>query len=174
VESGPGRGGGSKVSKQDGRARAKSATQRKTATGINAKHIGDLAELDFMLQAANRGFGVAKPFGDNEHYDVMVDAGGRIWRVQVKCAIDSHRGHFQVPSHWTTSKRLVAYTPADIDLLAAFIRPHSIWYLIPIKAIRGRLVLALHPFGARRRPVNNFEPYREAWHLLSPCGADPP
>jgi hypothetical protein len=29
--------------------------------------------------------------------------------------------------------------------------------------------LALHPFGARRRPLNNFEQYREAWHLLAPA-----
>ena len=127
-----------------------------------------------MLQAASRGFAVAKPFGDNEHYDVMLDAGNRIWRVQVKTAIDSHRGHFQVPSHWATTKRLAAYTPADIDFLAAFIRRHNIWYLIPIKAVRGRLALALHPFGSRRRPINNFEQYREAWYLLGRCGVGPP
>jgi len=130
--------------------------------------------MDFMLQAATHGLAVAKPFGDNEHYDVIVDAGDRMWRVQVKSAIDSHRGHFAVPTHWTAPyKRLAPYTAADIDFLAAFIRPHHIWYLIPVEAIRGRLALALHPFGSRRRPINNFEKYREAWHLLSPRGVPP-
>ena len=31
-----------------------------------------MAEMQFMLDAAKRGFGVAKPFGDNERYDVIL------------------------------------------------------------------------------------------------------
>jgi len=172
VKSGPSTGSKPKIRKHKSRARVSGAIANRTP-GNNAKHIGDLAEMDFMLQAASHGLAVAKPFGDNEHYDVMVDAGTRIWRVQVKSAIDSHRGHFAVPTHWTAYKRLAPYMPADIDFLAAFIRPHHIWYLIPVQAINGRLALALHPFGSRR-PINNFEKYREAWHLLIPCGAGCP
>jgi PD-(D/E)XK nuclease superfamily protein len=149
VESGPNRGGKQRSTKRAGRARAlpatgKSATGRRRALKNNSKHIGDLAELDFMLQAASHGFAVAKPFGDNEHYDVMIDAGTRIWRVQVKTAIAGfHHRHFQVPSHWMAYKRLAPYTSADIDFLAAFIRRHNIWYLIPAEAIKGRLTFNL-------------------------------
>ncbi len=47
----------------------------------NTKHRGVMAEMQFMLDAAKRGFGVAKPFGDNERYDVILDATRRLWRV---------------------------------------------------------------------------------------------
>ena len=48
------------------------------------KHRGDVYEMHFMIEASNRGFGVSKPFGDNERYDIILDGGRRLWRVQVK------------------------------------------------------------------------------------------
>ncbi len=41
---------------------------------INTKRRGELAELEFVLKAANLGFGVARPYGDSERYDVILDA----------------------------------------------------------------------------------------------------
>jgi hypothetical protein len=40
--------------------------------------------MQFMVAAAGRGFVVAKPYGDNKRYDLIVDVGRRMWRVQVK------------------------------------------------------------------------------------------
>ena len=36
---------------------------------------GDLVELAFLHKAASLGFGVAKPYGDTEHYDFILDSG---------------------------------------------------------------------------------------------------
>jgi hypothetical protein len=41
---------------------------------LNTKRRGELAELEFVLQAASRGFGVARPYGDSERYDVILDS----------------------------------------------------------------------------------------------------
>jgi len=161
VESGPITGKKPKTRTPASLVRAQSASQRRRTLRNNAKHIGDLAEMDFMLQAASRGFPVAKPFGDNEHYDVMVDAGTRIWRVQVKTAAFYRNHAFAVRSHWSGYRHVAPYTPADIDFLAAFIRGLRIWYLIPAKEIRGRLTLNLYPLGARHSAAR-FEKYREA------------
>lgn len=121
-----------------------------------------------MLQAASRGFPVGKPFGDNEPYDVWVDAGTRIWRVQVKCASRDRSGFFKVGAFWHGSHgHVYAYTPASIDFLAAYVRPRKIWYIVPIRALRGRVTFNLYPLGARRSAAQ-FEKYREAWHLLKP------
>jgi len=123
--------------------------------------------MEFMLQAHSRGFPVGKPFGDNEHYDVMVDARIRIWRVQVKLATHYRNQTFCVRSHWSGYRHIQPYTPDDIDFLAAFVQPHDVWYLIPATVIKGRLMLNLYPCGARRS-AGEFEKYREAWHLLTP------
>lgn len=48
------------------------------------KERGEWAELCFMARAAGLGMATAKPYGDSRQYDVLVEAGGRIWRVQVK------------------------------------------------------------------------------------------
>ena len=39
------------------------------------KRRGEIAELAFMQKAVSLGFGVAKPWGDSERYDFILDAG---------------------------------------------------------------------------------------------------
>ena len=56
------------------------------------KEQGEWAELCFMMRAKGLGFGVLKPFGDSRMYDVAVEDGGPIVRVQVKCTTYCRRG----------------------------------------------------------------------------------
>lgn len=150
-----------------------SGQENLTPGGRNTtKHRGDAAEMEFMIEASCRGFGVAKPFGDNERYDLILDAGaGRMWRVQVKSSRTRHHRSFAVRSSWRTSGRQLPYTPEQIDFMAIVVRaaarnsPHF-WYIIPVRALAGRLTIHLYPYGCRRDGCNRFEPYREAWHLL--------
>jgi hypothetical protein len=138
------------------------------------KHRGDAAEMQFMIEASHRGFGVAKPFGDNERYDIILDAGaGRLWRVQVKASGATHHRGFTVRSCWRTSHRPMPYTVEQIDFLAVMVHGRAwhdekTWYLIPTRALGGRLTIHLYPNGSRRGSSNRFEEYREAWHLLDP------
>src|SRR5213596_2616467 len=86
---------------------------------VNTKRKGELSEAAFLLKAAGLGFGVAKPWGDSERYDFILDshgldfhkndshnndshnhdphdhaAGRRLWRVQLKCtAVVRARGY---------------------------------------------------------------------------------
>src|SRR5271169_4589653 len=41
----------------------------------NRKSQGELTELAFMHKAASKGMQLAKPWGDNGHYDLIVDSG---------------------------------------------------------------------------------------------------
>lgn len=56
----------------------------------NTKRAGERSEAAFLSKAAELGFGVAKPWGDSERYDFILDNGHRLLRVQVK-ATDSLR-----------------------------------------------------------------------------------
>lgn len=125
--------------------------------------------MAFMLRASLRGFAVAKPFGEAEHYDVIVDARSGIWRVQVKIATPQKHNGFSFRSSWSGYHELIPYTPKEIDFLAALVRTHDIWYLIPATEIKGRLLLNVHPFGTFRHGRNTaeFEKFREAWELLN-------
>ncbi len=54
--------------------------------GLTRKRRGEMAEAAFLHKASRLGFGVAKPWGDSDPYDLIVDSGRRLWRVQVKSA----------------------------------------------------------------------------------------
>ena len=137
----------------------------------NSKHRGSMAEMQFMLDAARRGFGVAKPFGDNERYDVIVDAPRRLWRVQVKFSGAVHHRGFAVRACWRTTGKHMPYTAEQIDFLAVVIqgkrtRGRRIWYVIPVRALGGRSTINLYPFGCRKDGEERFEKYKGAWGLL--------
>lgn len=40
---------------------------------LTTKRRGEISELAFALAAARNGFGVSKPFGDSERYDIILD-----------------------------------------------------------------------------------------------------
>jgi hypothetical protein len=94
-----------------------------------------------------------------------------MWRVQVKLTRASHHRGFAVRACWRTTKKAMPYTPAQIDFVAVVVlgeraRGRQIWYVIPVRALGGRLTIHLYPFGSRRGSEERFEKYREAWGLL--------
>ena len=145
--------------------------------GHASRNRGDVSEMQFMIQASNRGFGVAKPIGNNERYDVILDAGRRrLLRVQVKGSNCWRDNGFSVDTCWRTSRGREPYTAEQIDFLVAVYsgrKAHGrqIWYVIPVRALGGRLNVKLYPFGTKRDGRHPpFEKYRGAWKLLGEPG----
>jgi len=44
---------------------------------LTTKRRGEISELAFALAAARRGFGISKPFGDSNRYDIILDCQDR-------------------------------------------------------------------------------------------------
>jgi hypothetical protein len=141
---------------------------------LNCKAKGDLAELAFLYKAASLGFGVAKPYGDKEHYDFILDSGERFWRVQVKSTSfgEADRSGYAVNA-WRIGKeyKVKTYQAEDIDFFAAYIVPVDTWYIVPVNQLASLRFLRLYPSGCKGGGC--FEAFREAWHLMAP-GADLP
>src|SRR5579864_7693447 len=51
----------------------------------NTKVTGERSEANFLYKAANRNFGIAKPWGDSRKYDFILDSGSLLSRMQIKC-----------------------------------------------------------------------------------------
>ena len=131
------------------------------------KQRGELAEMGFMFKAAGLGFGVAKPWGDSERYDYILDSGKRLWRVQVKSTYVA-RGHsYRVHACADTAGKKKPYTAKQIDFLVAYIVAEDSWYVIPVGAFAPLITLKLYPTG--RKSGGRFEKYREAWDLMKPA-----
>ena len=131
----------------------------------NTKRTGELAEAAFLHKAVGLGLKVTKPWGDSERYDFVVDAGERLWRVQIKCTAAVRAGGYHIqPIHFVYGKKKVTYTAEDIDVLAAYIIPLDVWYVVPIEAIGAGTSLRLYPEGGCKAAP--FEGYREGWGLF--------
>jgi hypothetical protein len=136
------------------------------AVGLTTrKSRGEAAEAAFLAKATSLGFGVAKPWGDSERYDFILDSGHKFWRVQIKSTQRYTGSRYQVKnSGWRT-----VYTARDIDFLIAYITPEDLWYVVPVAAIASRQHLRFYPHGGRKAQL---EKYREAWCQLA-CPRDP-
>ncbi len=123
------------------------------------KQRGEWVELLFMTHAAERGFNVAKPWGDSARYDVSIEHNGRFLRVQVKCTDRWTGSAYSCLLH---SAHQRAYSSAQIDYFAIYIVPDDIWYFFPAKKLIGKTVVVLAP----HKKNHKHEAHREAWHLL--------
>jgi PD-(D/E)XK endonuclease len=140
--------------------------RRNTASGAQppVKRRGEIGEAAFLAKASAMGFGVAKPWGDSDRYDFIVDVAGRLLKVQIKSA---HRA-----SHHPTGGYNLrccghvrgSYRPDEIDLLVAYIVPEDIWYIFPPGAFQTMKSLRLYPH--RKQKTSKFDQYREAWHAF--------
>jgi hypothetical protein len=79
---------------------------------------------------------ISKPWGDSGSYDVGVQHGPDILRVQVKSTtVRTGTGYFCQfkPNYF----RKQDYTVEQIDVFAAYVIPQDVWYLIPAAIILG-------------------------------------
>jgi PD-(D/E)XK endonuclease len=129
---------------------------------FTGKRRGEMAEAAFVAKAVSLGFGVAKPWGDSDPFDFIVQWGGKLSKVQVKSAhCVGEDGSYSIRAHGHDMK---AYRADQIDVLVAFVVPENVCYVFPVRALRGIRTLKLFPGSRKRR--SKFEKYREAWEYL--------
>jgi hypothetical protein len=126
---------------------------------------GEWAELYFMMLAAGLAMKVSRPFGGSSQYDVGVEGGHGVLRVQVKSTTYKRRNDEYsvnvIGAHRTR------YEPGTVDFFAILLIPIDEWYIIPFDVIGGMNVsVNFTPWNKRQK----YGPYREAWHLLKKTG----
>jgi PD-(D/E)XK nuclease superfamily protein len=113
-----------------------------------------------MAKAAGLGMSVSKPLGDSRRYDVLVEAGGRIARVQVKSTIYRRRGNEYCLNVMGPGRK--RYQEGTVDFFAVYLIPLDEWYIIPYAALGKKLTLHFVPGGGQQK----YAKYREAWGFL--------
>jgi hypothetical protein len=131
---------------------------------LNCKQLGEIAEAEFIALAVEMGFVVAKPWGDSEPYDFIVNPRKSFifWRVQVKSAhVVGRDGTYSFGAH-NGARR--SYTEEEIDALVAYARPEAAWYVLPVRVVEGLNSLKLSPGSKGMR--SKYEKWREGWEIL--------
>jgi|SRR5712691_152590 len=130
--------------------------------GMTPKELGELAEAEFLRRALGMGMAIAKPWGESGAYDFIVDAEGRLCRVQVKAAFrEGPQGGYSLRAYRSSKQ---CYTAKEIDALAGYAAPENAWYLFPVRVIRKVKSLKLFPGSKGKR--SKFEKWREAWGVV--------
>src|SRR3954454_6761952 len=102
---------------------------------LSSNQKGAIAEAAIALEATKMGFGVLKPWGDGERYDLVLDLRPRLLRVQCKWAV---RNRETVEVRTGTSRRgpdgfiRRSYAVDEIDAIAAYCQPIDRCYVLPI------------------------------------------
>ncbi len=164
-------------SKSRSRARSKAAGESPAATRadftrarsvpmekLTPKQLGEITEAEFIAKGVGGGFVVAKPWGDSEPYDFIVNLRRSFyfWRVQVKSAHTvGEDGGCSIRAHDHNQK---SYTAENIDALVAYVRPMNAWYVMPVRVVKDLKTLKLYPESKKKR--SRFEKWREAWDVL--------
>ena len=132
---------------------------------MNTKRRGSQYEAAFVTQALKRGLDILEPVGDYMIYDLMVsNSAGRIQRVQVKgtsSQIKNKPGYKVIAASGNLKK--VPLNPDDVDVLAVYVEPCDVWYLIPVRKLDGGVSVYLNP----ATKVNaTYEVWKEAWNVF--------
>jgi len=150
-----------------GRRRAswpESAREAARARGVLTNLRGNLGEVAFVHKAMTLGFVVAKPYGQINRYDFIVEGGHRFWRVQVKTCTSFKQGFYWANVRCKTNRIGRAYATSEVDFVAVYIMREDAWYVVPLGAVAGRTTLLFRPKGSSGPDA--YAHYREAWHLL--------
>ena len=100
------------------------------------KERGEWTELVFMAKAMFHGYKISKPWGDSSAFDIGVESGRRILRVQVKSTAN-RTGTGYLCQFKPNATKKQDYTLQQIDFFAGYVIPQDRWYIIPAKVILG-------------------------------------
>jgi hypothetical protein len=82
---------------------------------LTTKRRGELSELAFVFKAASLGFHVSNPYGDSERYDFILDAGHRLWRIQIKSTTTLMCGLYRINSRLRPASKRVRGSESSLD-----------------------------------------------------------
>lgn len=103
---------------------------------MNPSRKGDETEGIILGRLMRLGVSVAVPFGDSDRYDLMVDDGDRIYRVQCKTGSwvnGSVRFNLYTSTVNAEGRVDSDYTAEDIDVYAVYSEETNEVYWIPIE-----------------------------------------
>jgi hypothetical protein len=100
----------------------------------DTKAIGDRSELEVAVVLARNGYTVSKPIADSFRYDLIIDDGAHLYRVQVKTGRLRH-GSIKVACYSVHGQRagVIRFRSyrGEIDFLGVFCPQTGGVYLIP-------------------------------------------
>lgn len=127
---------------------------------MNTKEIGDISESAVVTQLLKCGLSVSIPFGDRSRYDLILDDGKKLHKVQVKTA-QYLKDKLIVRAYSISTKegKTIKNTYSnDVDFIAAYCHELDKVYIIPIAAVGNGGVITLRLADTKNNQKNKVTP----------------
>jgi prevent-host-death family protein len=128
----------------------------------DTNHKGNAAELAIAAEAARLGLSVFIPLTEHSRYDLVLEVGGRLLRVQCKwgrCDGETILVSLKSSYHSPTRGYVVRkYAADEVDAIAVYCEHTRCCYLLPIDAVAGvgLITLRLTPARNNQRAALNL------------------
>ena len=135
----------------------------------NNKAKGVIYEYKFFEQMLSRGYELFIPAGDNLGTDCIIqNSSGEILKIQIKGTSKPQKrptnGLRYKVNAATGSSTKNPIDCMDVDILAVYIAPHDIWYIIPCINLGNRKSIWFYPDN--KNSTAQLEEYKNAWGVL--------
>ncbi|WP_440010345.1 group I intron-associated PD-(D/E)XK endonuclease [Halomicrococcus sp. SG-WS-1] len=103
---------------------------------VHPKERGQRSEAAIVFELVRRGLTVLEPFGDNERYDLAVEAAGEFYRIQVKTGrLENGCVRFETRSSGTLTRKIEKEGyDGEIDVFAVYSPELEDGFVVPIAA----------------------------------------
>jgi hypothetical protein len=138
-------------------------------SALTSSRKGAIAEMMIAAECTEMGLDVYRPLAEGGRYDLVVDAGARLLRVQCKwAALDSPVVVVRMRTSRLTPQGYVktTYGAHEIDGVAAYCVPLRRGFWLPIEEFAGQGFVHL-----RLEPARNGQKSRLKWAAHYPLGA---
>ena len=134
------------------------------------KRDGFIYEMEFFTKALRHGLEIFLPAGDYLPQDCIVqNSKGKVFKVQVK----GTRNHVdegltrKIPRYRLSTgsgkKGKSAINPTEVDVVAGYVAPIDVFYLLPTSSLRG-VTTWVYPNDPNTKSI--LEEYRENWSIF--------
>ena len=145
----------------------------KGAVNGESKQKGTRYEMLFISKCMKMGLHPHDTVGDYLQHDMLVmNDAGCVHKVQVKGTNYAVTERRKTPRYRITAKRGNKVSKKDglgdidctkVDILAAYVEKHDVWYLIPCLAIHN---MSIWLFPDNLKSKAKYEIYKENWNCF--------
>ena len=114
--------------------------------------LGNHSEAIVLSAYTKAGFTVSVPFGSGAYYDLLVDTGNTIFKIQVKTAwLSKGIIKYKCARRQPNSDKLRPYNETEVDYLAVYCPANDLLYGIPSRNHLGLGWLRIEPVRSGQR-----------------------
>ena len=137
---------------------------------MSTNDIGNVSEAHVLAAYINAGFSVSVPFGNGCAYDLVVDTGKRLVKVQVKTGWQrlgcmNFKGQRRVrDANYNGMRR---YQAGEVDFFAVYFPPTTSIYVVPFEVMGAYGCLRITPvLNGQRKYVRWAADFTWERHLV--------